>query len=458
MNISVFFIKILLFFDKWLIPNHVRESLFLLRKARVLVAIHLFLFLITALFVGANAFIFHNMETPPLAIGMVVDLVLILIFKRWGNFVVSGNLMALSIFMVLVLTIDDTGGLYSDNLLWLMMVPLLTLLFANRWSGFLWLIALECVAYYFYLQEQGAVVSYREKTLQFDELYYYTTYAGLFLMVVGIVLIFATGQEMIIHALHEKQKELSRQKTELARHTQSLIDAEQKLITTNRELEQFAYAASHDLKEPLRMIGSYIQLIKRKLNSQLDGSTEEYMGFVTDGVSRMEKLLNDLLEYSRLGRRKEQNREIDLNEIMLVVINNLMMGMKENDAAIYTTQLPVIKANMTEMTQLFQNLLSNSIKFRQKGVAPVVEIFHEEQGGTHFFQFHDNGIGIPQEHHQNVFNIFERLHARHDYEGSGIGLATCKKIINNLGGTIWVESSEVEGTTFIFTIPKEQAN
>jgi signal transduction histidine kinase len=441
--------------DKWLIPNHLKGSLFQLRKARVLMAIHLFLFVITAIFVVANTFVFHNMETPPLAIGMLVDFLLIYIFQRWGNFIISGNLLALVIFMVLVSTIGDTGGLYSDNLLWLVMVPLLALLFANRWSGFFWLAALECVAFYFFLAEKGAAVSFRERTLQFDELYYFTTYAGLFLMVVGIVLIFATGQEMIIRALHEKQMELSRQKAELARQTLSQLEAEQKLLTTNRELEQFAYAASHDLKEPLRMIGSYIQLIKRKMNAQLDGPTQEYMGYVTDGVSRMEKLLNDLLEYSRLGRRKEQVRDVDLNEIMLVVINNLMAGMKETHAAIYVNQLPVIKASYTEMTQLFQNLISNSIKFRKAGESPMVEIAHEMQDETHVFHFHDNGIGIPEEDNQRVFNIFERLHARQDYEGSGIGLATCKKIISNLGGRIWVESGVGEGATFSFTIPKD---
>lgn len=452
------FFNILSFFDKWLIPNHLRTSLYELRKARVLVSIHLFLLLITAIFTGANMLIFHNMETPPLAFGMLVDLGLIFIFQRWGNFFVSGNLLALVIFILFVSTIHETGGLYSDNLLWLTMVPLIALLFANKWSGFFWLAALEGTAYYYFWLEKSTAISFREQTFQFDELYYYTTYAGLFLMVVGIVLIFAAGQEMIIKALHEKQEELSQQKAELARQTQFLMEAEQKLIASNQELEQFAYAASHDLKEPLRMIGSYVNLIKRKLNPHLDGPTKEYMDFVTDGVSRMENLLNDLLEYSRLGRRHDQIKVVDLNEIMLVVINNLMAGMKENQAAIYTNQLPSVNASSTEMMQLFQNLISNSIKFRRKDVPPVVEIFHEKRKDAYIFHFHDNGIGIPPEHHQSVFNLFERLHTRHEYEGTGIGLATCKKIISNLGGKIWVEPEVGEGTTFTFTIPRERKN
>jgi len=289
--------------------------------------------------------------------------------------------------------------------------------------------------------------------MDLDAMYYFITYSGLFIIVVGVVLIFARGQALIIKALNEKQEELERQKQEIQNQAQSLKEAQVQLQGSNRELEQFAYAASHDLKEPLRMIGTYTQLIQRKLNDHLDEATGEYMHFVTDGVTRMDKLLTDLLEYSRLGRVNTQTTKTDLGEILFVVINNLMMVMKDSNAAIYSNPLPTIKAPSTQMIQLFQNLIANSIKFRQKGVVPVIEINYSFEKGNHVFTFHDNGIGIPEEHRKNVFNIFERLHTRQEYEGTGIGLATCKKIVANLGGDIWVASTDKPGSKFQFTLP-----
>mgnify|MGYP002397424344 CR=1 FL=1 len=441
--------------DKWFIPDHARDSLWSLRKARTLVSIHLFLFFIAAIFQFANTFIFDDMETPPLSIAMLVAVLLILIFRRWGNFNLSGNLLAFFLFVVMFLTTFDTGGLYSDNLLWMVVAPLLALLFANVRSGFFWLAALQGCAFYLFILDAKSGGVYREQTLQFDSLYYYTTYAGLFIILVGIVLIFATGQAMIIKAIFEKQVELAKQKAELARQAQSLREAEAKLLASNKELEQFAYAASHDLKEPLRMIGSYTQLIKRKIAPQDDKATVEYMGYVTDGVGRMERLLNDLLEYSRLGRRNGNEKEISLDDILLMVVGNLTATMKDADAAIYANPLPTVKASSTEMMQLFQNLISNSIKFRKKEVNPIIDINCSTENGHYVIKLHDNGIGIPAEHRESVFNIFERLHSRHEYEGTGIGLATCKKIVNNLGGNIWVEQEETCGTTFVFTLPRQ---
>ncbi len=458
MNNSFNFFSIFTILDKWLIPNHLRDTVYKLRKARVLVLIHISLILISVIFTAANLLVFHNVKTPLLAYGTVVGVCLIWFFQRWGNLKISGNLLALVVFTIFASSIGSTGGLYSDNLLWLVTVPLIALLFANKRSGFFWLMALEGITLYYFLQEKNEATSLHEQTHQFNDLYYYTTYAGLFLMIVCIVFIFALGQEMIIKALNEKQQELSKQKSELARQTKFLREAEQKLISSNKELEQFAYAASHDLKEPLRMISSYVSLIKRKLGPQLDSSTSEYMGFVTEGVTRMESLLNDLLEYSRLGHRPQQAKMVDLNEVIMAVTKNLITGIKESQAVIYSNQLPCVKASSTEMIQLFQNLISNSIKFHRAGIAPVVVILHEKKEDAYVFHLHDNGIGIPLQYRQSIFNLFERLHSRQEYEGTGIGLATCKKIVSNLGGSIWVESEAAEGSTFTFTIPTNSEN
>ncbi|TAK37451.1 MAG: hypothetical protein EPO28_11885, partial [Saprospiraceae bacterium] len=415
--------------------------------------LHLFLFLISLAFDLNNTLNFPDAANPPLKLAMLITIGLALIFKYFGNFTLSGNLLALFLSFVLVESIPTSGGLYSDNLLWLLAAPLMALLFANPRSGLLWLIGLLGYTAYQYFLEINAAVSFREQTLDLDAMYYFITYSGLFIIVVGVVLIFARGQALIINALNEKQEELERQKQEIQNQAQSLKEAQVQLQGSNRELEQFAYAASHDLKEPLRMIGTYTQLIQRKLNDHLDEATGEYMHFVTDGVTRMDKLLTDLLEYSRLGRVNTQTTKTDLGEILFVVINNLMMVMKDSNASIYSNPLPTIKAPSTQMIQLFQNLIANSIKFRQKGVEPVIEINYSFEDGNHVFTFHDNGIGIPEEHRKNVFNIFERLHTRQEYEGTGIGLATCKKIVTNLGGDIWVASTGKPGSKFQFTLP-----
>ncbi|MCC6723877.1 MAG: GHKL domain-containing protein [Saprospiraceae bacterium] len=442
-------------YDAIFIADHLKPSPLDLRKARVLVSIHLFIIVIGSLFILANAQ-YSAVDNPSIKLGIFIAIALLVVFKRLGNFVLSGNLMSFILFLLFLEAVFATGGLYSDNLLWMMATPLTALLFANSRSGFAWLVLLLGVtAYLFYLDIQTPGY-YRQQTETLDGFYYLITYCGLFLMMVGIVLIFATGQSMIIKALDAKQKELTKQKLELTRQTEALMVAEEKLKSINQELERFAYSASHDLKEPLRMIGSYTNLIRRKIGTDLDPNTKEYMGYITDGVSRMERMLNDLLQYSRLGRNTEHLQDTDLNDTLLVVMQNLMAAMETTNTAIYANQLPVVKSVAVEMIQLFQNLISNAIKFHRKDRTPVIGITYQDGQSHHRFMFMDNGIGIPEKNKQSVFNIFERLHSIQDYEGSGIGLATCKKIVNNMGGEIWVEPDKTDGTTFVFTIPKER--
>ena len=449
------FTKAINFIDRRLIHKSCMDSPILLRKGRVLVFLHLFLFLITLAFHLSNTVFYPDAENPSLVPAMLIIVGLSIIFKWKGDFNLSGNLLALFLFLVQMQAVPISGGIYSDNLLWMMAAPLLALLFANVKSGIAWLVVLLGYTGYMYQEELNAVISYREQTKDLDATYYLITWSGLFIIVVGIVLIFAEGQNLIVKALNEKKAELEKKNEEISRQARWLREAQTKLKASNKELEQFAYAASHDLKEPLRMIGTYVQLIERKLKDQLDESSLQYMHFVTDGVTRMDRLLTDLLEYSRVGRKNDMAKDTNLNETLFVVVNNLMSRMKENDAEICANELPVIRVPSMLMMQLFQNLISNSIKFRKQDVTPVVEIQYENRQGTHRFYFKDNGIGIPADQKERVFNIFERLHGRQDYEGTGIGLATCKKIIENLGGEIWVESEEGVGTTFAFSLPSD---
>jgi signal transduction histidine kinase len=228
------------------------------------------------------------------------------------------------------------------------------------------------------------------------------------------------------------------------------------LTQANEELQQFAYVVSHDLKEPLRMIASYIQLMFRRLPKELldtGGDIETYSNFINEGVTRMNLLLDGLLQYATVGEEKEEKEDLDIREIADYATFNLKLLIQETNAEINIGKMPVLNVLASRFTQIFQNLLSNAIKFRKPDVAPIINISCEKNGKEYLFKVSDNGIGISAEHRDRVFVIFQRLHTRKQYEGTGIGLSICQKIIIRLGGKIWVESELGVGTTFCFTVP-----
>ncbi|WP_158085343.1 PAS domain S-box protein [Niastella vici] len=219
----------------------------------------------------------------------------------------------------------------------------------------------------------------------------------------------------------------------------------------NKELEQFAYVASHDLQEPLRTTSSFVELLRKQYHGKLDDNANRYIDYVIQASDRMKTLIKDLLDYSRIGREKKFE-PVDCNVAFEEVLADLAKVIKENKAVITTGKLPVVNAFPTELKLLFQNLISNSIKFQKQGIAPFIEISAVREMGHWHFRFRDNGIGIEKQYQQRIFIIFQRLHNRSVYEGSGIGLAHCKKIVELHGGTIWVESEAGKGSIFHFTI------
>ena len=242
--------------------------------------------------------------------------------------------------------------------------------------------------------------------------------------------------------------------TERRRMMEALKLHAEKLARSNEELERFAYVASHDLQEPLRMVASFTQLLAKRYSGQLDETADRYINYAVDGAKRMQQLIADLLAYSRVNNKEIDLRQTDCATVVLGAMRNLEVAIKESDAAIDWDPLPTLWVDQGQLTQLFQNLLANAIKFKRKDECPRIHVSSEDSGEEWTISVQDNGIGIDARHAERVFQIFQRLHTRQEYPGTGIGLAVCKKVVERHGGKLWVESEPGAGSTFRFTIPK----
>jgi signal transduction histidine kinase len=230
------------------------------------------------------------------------------------------------------------------------------------------------------------------------------------------------------------------------------------LRRSNAELEQFAYVASHDLQEPLRKVASFCQLLQSRYRGQLDERADQYIEYAVDGSKRMQALINDLLAFSRVGRLDATTELIDGDALLARAVANLSTVIEETGAEIHADPLPVVRVEVSLAVSLLQNLLANAIKFRRDGSAPAVRITTAEHDGMHEFAVHDDGIGIEPEYAERVFVIFQRLHTKEEYEGTGIGLAVCRKIVERHGGRIWIDQGVEHGTTVRFTLPIVRAD
>jgi signal transduction histidine kinase len=261
-------------------------------------------------------------------------------------------------------------------------------------------------------------------------------------------------------ALKEKQQKIeeltkeNRYQALLLERNSQIEKQNEQLRQANVELQQFAYITSHDLKEPLRMIGSFSQIIQRQYAAKLEGSADSYFQYINEGVTRMHGLLDALLQYATIGKLDLDLEVVDVADVLRITKTNLKVAIEESNANILCGEMPTVKAVSSLLVQLFQNLINNAIKFRGEDSRPIVLVNADSKANEWLFSVEDNGIGIADEHKERIFIIFQRLHTRTKYSGTGIGLAICHKIVTQFGGRIWVESEAGKGSTFFFTIPK----
>lgn len=260
------------------------------------------------------------------------------------------------------------------------------------------------------------------------------------------------GLNMLAEELEMRQRGLEQL---VEQRTNALQAATAELERSNAELEQFAYVASHDLQEPLRMVSSYAQLLSKRYQGQLDADADEFIGFAVDGAKRMQALIADMLAYARVGSRLKEGREVELDQALERCLANLEFLIAETGTQIEAAPLPVVIGDESQLVQLFQNLIANAVKFRSG--PPLVRIGAERAGDWWVISVADNGIGIDPQFGERIFAVFQRLHSGAEYEGTGIGLAVCKKIVERMGGRIWVESAPGLGSTFKFTIKVTEA-
>ena len=369
------------------------------------------------------------------------------------------SLMTLA-FAVLHIISYGQGGIRNSGIFYLAALILNAFMLIGKTGGkVMAIISIVNVIYFYYVSLYTNWVSYsligtEQGMIELD-----------FLITGVLSILFLTTQASYIEKsknaitedIKSKRDELTIINTQLL-HVQNDIEIKnQELIQKNKELEQFAYIASHDLQEPLRTTASFVELLQRQYKGRLDENADKYLTYLVNASDRMQVLIKDLLDYSLIGSKKTF-KKIDCNVLIQEVLMDLGIAIQESKTDIQVEKLPLINGYDIEIKQLFQNLITNAIKFRKKDVVPQIKISANKKDTAWEFAIKDNGIGINEQHKDRIFVIFQRLHTRTVYEGSGIGLSHCKKIVELHDGKIWLESQPGEGTTFYFTIQKKINN
>lgn len=398
-------------------------------------------------------------DTPFLLIS-ISNLILVLILKYTAAKSIVGNVY-IGIWAIILADLSfQTGGLYSMDALSMTLVPLTGFALVNYRSGFGWL--LFYLAYLFYLWSviDTPEISefYRAQTLVFNKNYY--VFGGIIFSTFTFCMfsIFYFQNQKLMGQLKTNQVALKKHVELLDQQSILLKEARDDLRRSNTELEEFAYITSHDLKQPLRTVNSFAGLLQSHLSKQdiLDGETSQMLKFIIAGSSKMNTLITDLLAFAKLKKEVDITfTPIKLEKLFQSVLFDLKDQIDTSGVLIHMGQLPELGVIPVKMNQLFQNLISNAIKFRKKQETLTIRVRAKEKAAHWEFSIEDNGIGIKKEHQEKIFAPFKKLHSSSEFEGSGIGLATCMHIVKLHEGRIWAESDFGVGTTFRFTIAKD---
>jgi len=352
------------------------------------------------------------------------------IFKWTKNFNLSVSIFAGACSFFFVFLLYYTNGIKSPFIIWIGIVPVVSILLGSRKILiFLTIISVLILSAFWYLDFFDYIIINRLATK------WYGMLIGFNIIGMAAMLLFVT-----------------------MRYDSDNRNITTKLKESNKELERFAYIASHDMKEPLRNIVSFSQLLKRKLSGKMNEDESEYLEFVTKNAKQMNELIKGILEFSKIDKTEEEKlAEVNLNAVMQEVVLNLDTIAKDKNAKINFQKLPIIYGNEIQLVSLFQNLIENGIKYNNKEI-PKIELSIQEAENAYNIFIKDNGIGINEEYHNKIFEMFKRLHTRNEYQGTGIGLALCKKIAQRHNGDLNVYNSDNQGTTFLLTLPTEQLN
>jgi signal transduction histidine kinase len=353
-------------------------------------------------------------------------------FYAWGFIVI-----------LLIGVLDyETGQEISFSMLYL--TPILaTSWFANRNAGIFMSISSALIEF---LANSAAGRTYSHPLITIWNSIMLFGFFAVSVFILSMLKVQYEGKTRLVNELRNAVEELQRTKKELEQKSQDLA-------RSNLELEQFAYAASHDLKEPLLAITIDLKLLRKRFESKLDSEANRFIADTIDEANQMQVLISDMLSYSRVGISGKPFVRTDCNAILKRSLNNLRIPLEQSGAVVTHDALPEVMADPIQLSQLLQNLINNAIKFHPHQEKPRIHISADRRGKEWVFSVSDNGIGIPAEYHEKVFEMFQRLHDKKGYPGSGIGLATCKKIVERHGGRVWVESEPGKGSTFYFTVP-----
>jgi signal transduction histidine kinase len=384
------------------------------------------------------------------ALSFAIFLGLLLLLHR-GHVRVAGALLSALLLMLITAAACTFKGLRNPlATAYLVVVAIAALFLGKRAAIIFGLLSILATLGVYCAEVGGAIVFPMPVSIEVTDWVLSCT-----VLIVGTLLLrFAVGSiAQGFEQAHRNAQALTESNYALQAARDKLARQAQELTRSNVELEQFAYVASHDLQEPLRMVRSYLQLLERRYKGRLDENADEFIHFAVDGATRMQGLINDLLEYSRVGTHGKPFESTDCNVVLEKALMNLQIAIEEADAEITHDDLPTVMGDQVQLAQLLQNLIGNSIKFRQEHTQSQIHVGIGRRDGEWLFSVEDNGIGIDSQYFERVFQIFQRLHSSEEYEGTGIGLAVCKKIVERHGGRIWVESEPGQGSTFYFTVP-----